>query len=141
MSTALPQFRDLQTWEHRRADGVTVRGRRVDPVGDAPTLFFSHGNGFAGGVYATLLRRLIGPYGLITHDFENHGASEVTGRFEGPAALLAQTREVFDVLAPRGKTVLVGHSLGGCMSTLLAAERPDAVAEIGRHTSELQSPA
>lgn len=130
MSAALPQFRDLQTWEHRRADGVTVRGRRVDPVGDAPTLFFSHGNGFAGGVYATLLRRLIGPYGLITHDFENHGASEVTGRFQGPAALLAQTREVFDVLAPRGKTVLVGHSLGGCMSTLLAAERPDAVAAL-----------
>ncbi|WP_052378448.1 alpha/beta fold hydrolase [Polycyclovorans algicola] len=121
-------FRDLQPWQLTLADGVTVRGRRIDPVGDAPTLFFSHGNGFAGGVYATLLARLIGPFGLITHDFENHGESEVTGHYRGKATLLAQTCEVFDTLAPAGNTVLMGHSLGGGISTLLAAQRPEAVA-------------
>jgi pimeloyl-ACP methyl ester carboxylesterase len=128
--SSLTKYREWQPWDYRRADGVVVRGRKVDPVGDAPTLFFSHGNGFAGGVYTTLLSRLIGPYGLITHDFENHGESEVTGRFDSSAALLAQAAEVFDAMAPRDNTILIGHSLGGGISTLLAAARPNAVSAL-----------
>lgn len=126
MSTSVG-YRDLSPWQVECTDGTVIRGRRVAAEGGAPTLYFLHGNGFSGGVYWSLLRRLIAPYGLITHDIENHGESQVTGRYDGPGPMFSQICEVFDQLEKPDNMVVLGHSLGGAMSTLLAAARPEAL--------------
>ena len=112
----------------------TSRGLRSalvwDAAAGAPWLHFAHATGMHAGVYARLLAPLAGDFRILASDSRGHGHSPggpVGERVEWDdfaADLLA----VIDAVDPGTPWLLAGHSMGGAVSLLAAAARPDRVA-------------
>jgi len=89
----------------------------------SPTLVFSHANGFPAGTYEQLFARWraagwqVEAVPLFAHDPRYPVTSNWT-------RLRDQLIDFIDARAPGG-AYLVGHSLGGLLSLLAAAKRPD----------------
>ncbi|MCW2501010.1 MAG: hypothetical protein JWN87_2686 [Frankiales bacterium] len=66
---------------------------------------------------------------LIRYDHRNHGRSDHTGDPITVETLAGDLAAVITELAPSGKVVLVGHSMGGMTTLGLAAFHPDLFAE------------
>jgi pimeloyl-ACP methyl ester carboxylesterase len=97
-------------------------GRPVDAV-------FLHANGFNALTYRSVLGPLSLSLRLLAVDMRGHGASRLPANPRGRKSwrdlrddLLALLQEVAD-----GPVVLAGHSMGGTVALLAAAERPAAV--------------
>ena len=111
--------------------GLGARSALVwDTAVGAPWLHFAHATGMHAGLYARLLAPLAGQFRILASDSRGHGQSP-----GGPVArcvewddyatdLLALI-EAVDAGAP---WLLAGHSMGGAVSLLAAAARPDRVA-------------
>ncbi|MDI6027228.1 alpha/beta fold hydrolase [Corticibacterium sp. UT-5YL-CI-8] len=88
-------------------------------------------HGFAGShhVWDSVIEALGDQVWTLTYDLPGHGASlDYPGKTSAKAATVA----VLDDLRQRGvgKAHLVGHSMGGAASTLLAASAPDIAASL-----------
>ena len=96
----------------------------------APWLHFAHSTGMHAGLYARLLAPLADRFRIVASDSRGHGHSP--GGAVGPrvewddfaADLLALT----DAVDAGSPWLLAGHSMGGAVSLLAAAARPDRVA-------------
>ncbi|MFD4366587.1 alpha/beta fold hydrolase [Rhodococcus sp. NPDC058521] len=106
----------------RAHDGVRLAARIHGPA-DAPlTVVFVHGHCLRGDSWAPLRRHLASTWGeevrLVTYDQRGHGDS---GRAPAETYTIDQLGSdldaVIDAVAPTGRLVLVGHSMGG-MATL-----------------------
>ena len=88
-----------------------------------PTLVFSHANGFPAGTYAQLFRhwRAAGWRVLAIDKFGHDPRYPVTSNWP---RLRDQLIDFIAAQAPAG-AYLVGHSLGGVLSLLAAAKRPE----------------
>jgi len=88
-----------------------------------PTLVFSHANGFPAGTYRQLFSiwRAAGWQVLAVDKFGHDPRYPVTSNWP---RLRDQLIDFIDDQAPQGAH-LVGHSLGGLLSLLAAAKRPD----------------
>jgi pimeloyl-ACP methyl ester carboxylesterase len=101
---------------------------RVQGAGDGqPTLLLLHGLGATGDVWNAwrpLLERQW-PGRWVAPDLPGHGGSEPldTYSFQALAAAVA------DVLGPRHRVVILGHSLGGVLGLVLADGRFDIAVE------------
>ena len=111
--------------------GVGPRSALVwDSAAGAPWLHFAHATGMHAGVYARMLAPLADRFRIIASDSRGHGhspAGPVGDRVEWEdfaADLLA----VIDGVDPGAPWLLAGHSMGGSVSLLAAASRPDRVA-------------
>lgn len=111
-----------------------VEGRRItglDWGGSGPDVLLLHPNGFCAGIFDPVVAHLTDRFRCFGLDLCGHGGSD------GPADLDRFTMEgiaedVATVLDHRpGSSVrVVGHSLGGVVATLLAAIRPQRVAQL-----------
>jgi len=116
----------LQPWRQRVSQDLVLSGLE-DPSTTKPVLHFLHGNGFCGGVYETFLDRLTADYALFLCDAHGHGDSETGPTFPGWNALAKQISSVArSRFEPRGDRPVIGmgHSLGGILTLLMAAEDP-----------------
>lgn len=123
-SPALPErYTDLDAWALPDERGLQLRGRRLDR-GLRPRLHVLSGNGFCGGVYWPMLRRLGEDFDLLTQDIEGHGESDPTPAFSGVAQVLQRIEHNLDRLLPDETPVGLGHSFGGALTLRLAARDP-----------------
>jgi pimeloyl-ACP methyl ester carboxylesterase len=113
-------------------DGVEARvldaaGWRIRYVrkGSGPPLVLLHG--FASSIYtwSDVLPELARDHDVIALDFPAHGGSEVRPRLDA-ADLLRVAAGVVDGLG-LSRFDLVGHSLGGAVAAVTAAQRPEQV--------------
>lgn len=96
-------------------------------AGAAPTLVFSHANGFNASTYKTLLAPLASDFHIIAWDMRGHGESTLSTVGQ---SLVGWRRFRDDLLALLDRlalrpAVLAGHSLGASTALLAAAARPD----------------
>ena len=116
-----------ETFETRGAGGIRIAGdRRGDPAD--PAVVFLHGGGQTrrswSKVAATVARR---GWQAVTIDLRGHGESDWSAEGDYSLdSLAADVREVLQTLPP--KPVLVGASLGGFTSMVLAGEMSPGVA-------------
>lgn len=96
---------------------------------DGPTVVLVHG---LGGSHLNwdLLAPLLMPHGRVyALDLPGFGRSEPGGRKASVQANTAVVKRFIDEVAG-GPVVLVGNSMGGMISILVAGERPDAVSSL-----------
>ncbi|MEZ4325400.1 MAG: alpha/beta hydrolase [Polyangiales bacterium] len=103
--------------------------RRPAERDDAPVLHFTHATGFHAATYRPLLERV--PRNLDVHavDLRGHGESHALGdvsRFDSWQCYVDDLLSWLDARA--APVLLAGHSVGGTVSLLAAAARPDKVA-------------
>ncbi len=94
-------------------------------VNDKPPIVFSHANGFPAGTYRLLFEAWLAA-GHAVHAIDRFGHDTqhpVTSNWPHLRNQLVAFIEA-EVRAP---ALLVGHSLGGILSVIVAAERPDLV--------------
>ncbi|KAL4749676.1 hypothetical protein BDW72DRAFT_204558 [Aspergillus terricola var. indicus] len=90
------------------------------------TFFFIHGLGSSQNYYFPLLPHLTPQHRCITADTYGSGRSTYTGQSVSIASIADDVIGVLDALNIR-QAVLVGHSMGGLVVTLLGAEHADRV--------------
>src|SRR5690606_33260924 len=114
-------------WEYPAEPGLVLRGLHTPPQ-KRPLVHFLHGNGFCGLVYEPWLRQLTADYDLFLSDAQGHGLSDVGERFVGwnrSAELAIKALEAHRDRWPAQPVYGLGHSFGGVLTLLMAAQRPD----------------
>jgi pimeloyl-ACP methyl ester carboxylesterase len=101
-----------------------------DGAAGAPWLHFAHATGMHGGLYARMLAPLADRFRIVASDSRGHGRSPggpVGSRVEWDA-LATDLLALLDAVDAGAPWLLAGHSMGGAVSLLAAAARPDRVA-------------
>ena len=110
----------------RMHDGARLRYREAGAFrSGSPPLLFVHGAGASSAVWLGMLHRLARSRRSVALDLPGHGRSE--GRVQSIAAM----RDAVGLTAATlclGRSVLVGHSMGGLVALAAALEWPDKVA-------------
>ncbi len=118
----------IETWEYQINNKLTLRGAHITGSG-GPLIHFMPGTAFACRIYLPFLSRLAEHFDIFFHDFHGHGESDTgDGVFCGWQKCVQWSAEVMDehqLLQRYERVIGVGHSYGGCMTFILAAERPD----------------
>ncbi len=100
---------------------------------DAPTLVLLHGLGDSGACWPDAASRWTARWRVVSLDLLGHGTSP---RFTAEQLAAPDPREemyaaalaaVAELASQRGPVALVGHSMGGGVSTVLAARHPELV--------------
>lgn len=102
-----------------------------DLGGDGPLLLISHATGFCGAMYQVVADRLKDRYHVLAVDYRGHGDS--TTPEDGNLGWDGMARDlghVLDALAPGAPIVGFGHSMGGAVLLLVAAQRPTAFSHL-----------
>lgn len=120
-----PVLASARPWALEVERGLTLRGGFLDR-GREPVLHFMPGTAFGCKLYWPFLRRLSQHYDLIWHDIHGHGDSDAGDRpFAGWRRTVQWAGMAIDALGLGRRRLLgMGHSYGGCMTIILAAERP-----------------
>ncbi|MDE2276370.1 MAG: alpha/beta hydrolase [Burkholderiales bacterium] len=87
-----------------------------------PLLVFAHGNGFPAGSYRVLLEQLQEHFEVLAPDMLGHARHRPVS--DGWPQLLLELDEFIERNCGSRRVLLVGHSLGGLLGLMLAAERP-----------------
>ncbi len=96
---------------------------------DKPLLHFAHATGFNAETYRTLLSPLTNNFRAVASDARGHGSTTLPskpGMARGWKIFRDDLIAILDRVAPQG-AVLAGHSMGGAVSLMAAAARPDKV--------------
>jgi pimeloyl-ACP methyl ester carboxylesterase len=112
--------------EFQTSDGVDLCVEDTGPA-DAPvTVLLAHGWTSDNRVWDAVFPRLAERVRVVRFDHRGHGSS---GHAPDPAIdrLGDDLAELIGALAPVGRLVLVGHSMGGMAMMALAARHPDLV--------------
>jgi pimeloyl-ACP methyl ester carboxylesterase len=99
-----------------------------------PRLVFLHATGFNARTYQSLLAPLSDRHTTLALDLRGHGRTSLPAqprRMTSWAAYAKDVAKALDlVIKPGERFVLAGHSLGGAVSALTAALRPEGVAGV-----------
>jgi pimeloyl-ACP methyl ester carboxylesterase len=111
------------TVEH---DGLRIAA--LDWGGDGDALLLLHPNGFCGGLFDPVARRLTDQFRPIAVDLRAHGATDVPDHSPDDYAFARLAGDVLAVLDVMGieRWVALGESLGGGVAAMVAAARPGA---------------
>lgn len=129
MSSAAP-FSDVRIEVHEGAERLPIAALANYPQGQAPDVIWLHANGFNARTYRHTLGPLTGRLNILAVDQRGHGAtpqpSDIAGKTDASDMRddLLALLEAIDAPAP---VVLAGHSIGGCVAMLAAAEAPRRV--------------
>jgi pimeloyl-ACP methyl ester carboxylesterase len=96
---------------------------------DAPLLHFAHATGFNAETYRGMLSPLADRFRIVASDARGHGSTTMPaepGMPRGWKIFRDDLVSILDRVAPQG-AILAGHSMGGAVSLMAAAARPDKV--------------
>ncbi len=115
----------------RKVRVASPAGEQTVFVGGAgPVLVLLHGAGDSAGTWFKVAPGLAGSYRLVVPDLAGHGGSAPrTGPID-VKDVLDGFEAVLDAVAPDGKAILVGNSLGAWVAMLEAHRRPGRVARV-----------
>lgn len=116
------------------ADHRWVYAEREADAADAPTIVMIHGFTGSKENWYPLAKRLRGRYRLLIPDLPGWGDSErIPGQDYGYVAQSGRLAAFVDEIArrPGSGVVLLGHSMGGGIAALTAADHPQHVARVG----------
>ncbi len=101
----------------------------LDWCGDGPFLHFAHATGFNAETYRGLLSPLGGRMRISASDLRGHGFSTLPGTPGLAARWTIYRDDLIRILEglDEGPASLSGHSMGGTVSLMVAALRPDLV--------------
>lgn len=92
-----------------------------------PPLCFIHANGLNARTYRRMLTPLARRFHVLAPDLRGHGLSELPADPARHGSWDMYVRDLIRFLDSRGPAFLGGHSMGGVISLLTAAARPDLV--------------
>jgi pimeloyl-ACP methyl ester carboxylesterase len=118
---------------HRGSRALNIAGWSTEPSGRSPDVIWLHANGFNAGTYRNTLAALAGRLEVLAIDQRGHGATPQAASAEGKRDALDMRDDLLgllEVVSPDKPVILAGHSLGGCVSLLAAAEAPTRVRAI-----------
>jgi pimeloyl-ACP methyl ester carboxylesterase len=118
----IPPVRNALALPHGRVS-------HLDWSGDGPFLHFAHATGFNAETYRGLLSPLAGPMRVTASDLRGHGFSTLPatpGMASGWSIYCDDLIRILERL-DGGPAILSGHSMGGTVSLMAAASRPDLV--------------
>lgn len=109
--------------------GGEIAGLEFGPTDRAIDIVFVHANGFNAQTYRTLLSPLAAGLRILAIDQRGHGATTLPADPDGRRSWRDLRDDLISVLDALGgpPVVLAGHSMGGTVSLLAAAERPERV--------------
>ena len=98
---------------------------------NSPEIYFSHANGFNALTYSSLLKKIKKNYQITSYDMRGHGKTTLLADYNQMRSWLIYKEDLEQILDIRKKpSVLIGHSMGGTASLLLAYARPDLVSRL-----------
>lgn len=129
----LPWQRQLENWQYVVTDEQRINGYMRPGLPGQPTLHFLHGNGFCAMTLAAMASQLPRDWQLCLTDVPGHGLSDqpnrATPHWPGMALDIAQAC-ANKLQAANTPVVGVGHSMGGILTLLAAAQRPELFKQI-----------
>ncbi len=129
--TAPAPVGERKSWRNRDGE-ISFIEWADESNADCPTLHFAHANGFNGLTYRQLLSPLAKDFRIRAWDARGHGLTSLPA---DPANLRNWYVYRDDLIRfiegwaeeTGGPVMLAGHSMGGALSVMAAAERPDLV--------------
>jgi pimeloyl-ACP methyl ester carboxylesterase len=112
--------------------GGQIAGLEFGPTDRPIDIVFVHANGFNAQTYRTLLSPLAASLRILAIDQRGHGETTLPAEPEGRRSWRDLRDDLIGLLdALDGPpVVLAGHSMGGTVSLLTAAERPERVKDL-----------
>lgn len=108
--------------------GGTIAGLEFGPADRPLDVLFLHATGFNAGTYAHILAPLGDRLRVLAVDQRGHGRTTLPAEPWAYDAWIVYRDDILALLDALGETpaVMSGHSMGGTVSLLTAAARPDA---------------
>ena len=98
---------------------------------NSPEIYFSHANGFNALTYSSLLNKIKKNYQITSYDMRGHGETTLLADHNQMKSWLIYKDDLEKILdIKKTPSVLIGHSMGGTASLLLAYTRPDLVSQL-----------
>lgn len=95
--------------------------------GSGPTVLLLHGWGCDSHDWSWQIPALLTEYRVIASDHRGHGRSSVPGSNYGPQTLANDAARLLRAVSEGEPAIVVGHSLGTVVASVLAVEHPDLV--------------
>jgi len=128
-----PELTEVGVDVQSRSRTLRIAGWSTEPTGRAPDVIWLHANGFNARTYRNTLAPLAPRLQILAIDQRGHGATPQDAAVEAKRDALDMRDDLLgllQVVSPRRPVILAGHSMGGCVSLLAAAEAPDRVRAI-----------
>ncbi|MCP4753374.1 MAG: alpha/beta hydrolase, partial [Proteobacteria bacterium] len=121
------------TPSHWKSDVVIVNGIRVHysrTGGDKPALLLLHGATDNGLCWTRTAKAMESEYDVVMPDARAHGKSEMGSVDDLSFETMADDTAMLIRELKLDRPIVVGHSMGGQMATILAGKHPDLVSKI-----------
>jgi pimeloyl-ACP methyl ester carboxylesterase len=104
-----------------------MAGIVIGDAGRAPDVLFIHATGLNALSYRNMLAPLGERHTILAIDTRGHGLTQLPLRLWGYTSWNRHRDDVIELLSTHfnGPVTLAGHSMGGCVSLLVAGKRPD----------------
>jgi len=130
MTASAAPFTEVRIEVHEGPQRLPIAALANYPAGQAPDVIWLHANGFNARTYRHTLAPLAGRLNILAVDQRGHGGTpyncDIAAKTDANDMRddLLALLETIDAPKP---VILAGHSIGGCVATLAAAEAPARV--------------